>query len=71
MCHSFFQRMGKKYDVRIERSKENQELVNSYIGAISEADAERRLENMSDEEIYQIYIKLFKRKKGKEMEAYV
>lgn len=63
--------MSKRYSVKIDRSKENQELVNSYIGAISEAEAERILMNMSDEQIYQIYIKLFKRKKDKEeLQAY-
>jgi RNA binding exosome subunit len=72
MCHAFFERMSKKYNVKIERSKENQELVNSYIGAINEAEAERLLSDMNDEKIYEMYVKLFKRKKHKEeVQAYV
>ncbi|MEE8132795.1 MAG: hypothetical protein V3T40_04395 [Nitrososphaerales archaeon] len=71
MCHSFFERMRKKYDIKIEGSKENQELVNSFIGGVSEEAAEKLLQRMCDEEIYKIYVNLFKRKKDKDqVQAY-
>lgn len=66
MCHAFFQRMSRRYGINIERSIENQELVNSYLGAINVAEAERLLESMSDEKIYELYVKLFRRKKERE-----
>lgn len=71
MCHAFFERMRKKYDINIDRTKENKELVNSQIGVINEAEAERILEEMSDEKVYGLYLKLFKRKNGQsEVGAY-
>jgi hypothetical protein len=58
--------MSRRYGINIERSIENQELVNSYLGAINVAEAERLLESMSDEKIYELYVKLFRRKKERE-----
>jgi len=38
-------------------------LVNSYLGAINEEQAEKMLEQMDDAQIYAIYALLFKRRK--------
>lgn len=63
MCHTFFNRMKLKFNIEIEMTKENQDIVNSYLGAISEDQAEKMLEHMDDAQIYALYMILFKRRK--------
>lgn len=63
VCHTFFNRMKLKFNIQIEMTKENQDLVNSYLGAITEEQAEKMLEQMDDAQIYAIYALLFKRRK--------
>ncbi|MFQ5969885.1 MAG: hypothetical protein ACE5J2_05280 [Nitrososphaerales archaeon] len=55
--------MKLKFKIQIEMTKENQDLVNSYIGAVTEEEAEKMLEKMDDTQIYAIYTLLFKRGK--------
>jgi len=55
--------MKLKFNIQVEITKENQDLVNSYLGAISEEQAEKMLEQMDDAQIYAIYMLLFKRRK--------
>jgi len=55
--------MKLKFNINVEMTKENQDLVNSYLGAISEEQAEKMLEQMDDAQIYAIYTILFKRRK--------
>ena len=63
VCHTFFNRMKLKFNIQVEITKENQDLVNSYLGAINEEQAEKMLEQMDDAQIYAIYALLFKRRK--------
>ena len=55
--------MRLKFNIKIEMTKENQDLVNSYLGAISEEQAEKMLQQMDDAQIYAIYALIFKRRK--------
>ncbi|MGH9921545.1 MAG: hypothetical protein ACRD38_02215 [Nitrososphaerales archaeon] len=55
--------MKLKFNIMVEMTKENQDLVNSYLGAINEEQAEKMLEQMDDGQIYAIYALLFKRRK--------
>ena len=55
--------MKLKFNIEVEMTKENQDLVNSYLGAINEEQAEKMLEQMDDAQIYAIYALLFKRRK--------
>ncbi len=55
--------MKLKFNIQIEMTKHNQDLVNSYLGAINEEQAEKMLEQMDDTQIHAIYALLFKRRK--------